>query len=294
MFADAVTVSVMSSDLRDGGHSGELAQADELLADPGFLVTADPERVVALLDLASGPAARLAAEVYRVSARLHRQAGAGMRRQLLAVDAASLGARELSARIASVPVDGEPAEEWGVDWATGSRFDPRRLRSLTGHTGVVGVVATVMLDGRAIAVTGGQDGEVRVWDLATGEQVGEPLVGHTATVEAVATAVVDGRVVAVTGSGDGEVRVWDLATGEQVSGPLKGHTATVEAVATAVVDGRAVAVTGSFGGEALVWDLATGGYACKPLQGHTGWVTAAATAVVDGRVVAVTGSGDGE
>ncbi|MFB7081104.1 hypothetical protein ACFCYO_27175, partial [Streptomyces sp. NPDC056308] len=87
---------------------------------------------------------------------------------------------------------------------------------LTGHTGAVCAVATAVVDGRPVAVTGSVDETVRVWDLTTGQPIGEPLTGHTGAVCAVATAVVDGRPVAVTGSVDETVRVWDLATGQQV------------------------------------------------------------------------------
>ncbi|MEU2673125.1 hypothetical protein ABZ622_30545 [Streptomyces sp. NPDC007164] len=80
------------------------------------------------------------------------------------------------------------------------------------------------------AVTGSDDGTVRVWDLTTREQVGEPLTGHDDEVGAVATGVVDGRPVAVTGSDDGTVRVWDLSTYRQ-TGPALTFPAPVKAVA---------------------------------------------------------------
>ncbi|MFE6684247.1 hypothetical protein [Streptomyces sp. NPDC057729] len=101
---------------------------------------------------------------------------------------------------------------------------------MTNHTGAVWAVATGVVDGRPIAVTGSDDETVRVWDLATREQVGEPLIGHTDWVLAVATGVVDGRTVAVTGSRDGTVRVWDLTTHRQ-TGPALTFPAPVKAVA---------------------------------------------------------------
>jgi WD40 repeat protein len=52
---------------------------------------------------------------------------------------------------------------------------------------VVAVAATVLADGRVVAVTGSHDATVRVWDLATGTPVGDPLTGHTNWVVAVAT-----------------------------------------------------------------------------------------------------------
>jgi hypothetical protein len=48
-------------------------------------------------------------------------------------------------------------------------------------------VATAVVDGRPVAVTGGsENGHVRVWDLALGRPAGKPLTGHTGPVMAVA------------------------------------------------------------------------------------------------------------
>ncbi|MDH6578240.1 hypothetical protein [Kitasatospora sp. MAP5-34] len=58
----------MSGDQRDGDMGVESALVDWWLTDPGFLVTADPGRVVALLDAMSGPGAWLGAAVHQVSA----------------------------------------------------------------------------------------------------------------------------------------------------------------------------------------------------------------------------------
>jgi WD40 repeat protein len=52
---------------------------------------------------------------------------------------------------------------------------------------------------------------VRVWDLATGAPIGQPLTGHRNFVQSVATAQLNGRPVIVSGSYDGSIRVWDLA-----------------------------------------------------------------------------------
>ncbi|MFD9607190.1 WD40 repeat domain-containing protein [Streptomyces sp. NPDC059970] len=284
----------MSDDLNVDGVEAVLAGADGRLADPGFLVNADPEEVLALVDAASGPAGRLAGAVYRASAHLHRDAGSGVRRQLLALDAARYGDRGLAARITAVLVEGEPAAPWRVEWATGSMVDRSLWQTLAGHTdGVIGV-ATGVVDGCPVAVTSSRDGTVRVWDMATGRQVGQPLTGHTRAVIGVATGVVDGCPVAVTSSSDETVRVWDLATGRQVGEPLHEHTDWVTAVATAVVDGCPVAVTGSYDGTVRVWDLTTREQIGEPLQDHfRSDVEAVATAVVDGRPVAVTLTGGG-
>ncbi|MCW2623895.1 MAG: repeat protein [Mycobacterium sp.] len=125
--------------------------------------------------------------------------------------------------------------------------DHRFRQALTGHTDRVGAVATGVVDGRPVAVTGSWDETARVWDLATGQRVGEPLTGHTGPVVAVATGVVDGRSVAVTGSHDATVRVWDLATGRPAGRQLV-FPRPVRAVAVSP-DGRLVV---GFGWEVAV------------------------------------------
>ncbi|MFF4667845.1 hypothetical protein [Streptomyces sp. NPDC001282] len=178
----------MSDDLNVDGVEAVLAGADGRLADPGFLVNADSEEVLGLVDAASGPAGRLAGAVYR-----DREAGAGVRRQLLALDAARFGNRGL--------VEGEPAARWGVEWATGSMVDRSRWQPLAGHTSTVSGVATGGWRAVRSPSPAAGTGTVRVWDLATGRQVGRPLIGDTHMVSGVAMGVVDGCPVAVTDFG---------------------------------------------------------------------------------------------
>jgi len=78
-------------------------------------------------------------------------------------------------------------------------------------------------------VSGNDDKTVRVWDAATGQQVGDPLTGHTAPVESVAYSP-DGTSI-VSGGWDSTVRLWDATTGQPVGKPLIGHTDWVSSVA---------------------------------------------------------------
>jgi WD40 repeat protein len=133
------------------------------------------------------------------------------------------------------------------------------------HTGRV-AVATGMVGGCPVAVTGSEDQTVRIWDLTGGGLVGEPLVGHTGPVVTVATGVVDGRPVAVTGSSDRTLRVWHLSSGRLVGEPLVGHTGPINAVATVTIAGsRPLAVTGSRDRTVRIWDLTTGAAMGEPL-----------------------------
>ncbi|MGW4892520.1 WD40 repeat domain-containing protein [Kitasatospora sp. NPDC004240] len=281
----------MKGDLTYEAAWAESASAEERLTHPGFLVNADPEQIVPLLDDDLPGEPRQAARAYAAAARLHAGYSVAVRRQALALCAARNYAPELAARIIEVPVPGEPAAQWGVDWVTG-RENCRFRHAVTGRGSTVHAVAAAVGDGGALAVTGSQDGEVVLRDLASGELVGEPLRGHEGRVLAVATAVVGGRTVVVTGGEDGCVRVWDPAAGEQLGEPLRGHEGEVWSVATAVVDGRTVAVTGGGDGWVRVWDLAPGkelGAIGAPVLGHVTAVWALTAAVVDGRLMVVSG-----
>ena len=146
---------------------------------------------------------------------------------------------------------------------------------------------------------------MRVWRLADGAPVGEPLRGHTGRVNAVAVgALPDGTPVIVSGSNralndyraDDTVRVWRLADGTPVGEPLTGHTSWVNAVAVgALPDGTPVIVSGSHDDATVrVWRLADGAPVGEPLTGHTSWVNAVAVgALPDGTPVIVSGSGSG-
>jgi WD40 repeat protein len=81
-------------------------------------------------------------------------------------------------------------------------------------------VACTVLAGRPVAVTGSRDQTVRIWDLTTGNPIGDPLTGPAGPVDAVACAVVEGRSAAVTTGRDKILRMWNLTTRESVGIPL--------------------------------------------------------------------------
>ena len=125
------------------------------------------------------------------------------------------------------------------------------------------VNAVAVSPGGEFVVSGGADGAVRVWDLATGAQL-RALEGHSGAVWAVALTP-DGQVV--SGGVDGAVRVWDLATGAQLRA-LEGHSGAVWAVAL-TPDGQVV--SGGVDGAVRVWDLATGAQRARLVGLPGGW-----------------------
>ena len=82
-------------------------------------------------------------------------------------------------------------------------------------------------DGTILA-TGGFDGQVRLWDMATGDELLPPIHAHSDPVVAAAFSP-DGQVLA-TSSLDQTIKLWPLATRGEFD-TLRGHESVVWAVA---------------------------------------------------------------
>jgi WD40 repeat protein len=267
-------------------HAAAAGLLDELVEDPGFLLAADPARLLRMLPAASTLEGRQAAGVYRLCVHQLRDRAVEEAAAYLELTARQQHADRLAAGVERLGL----AQPWSARWAA---WQPATAHYLIGrHEGEVTSVAVGEVDGRPVAVSGSEDETVRVWDLHTGAPVGQPLTGHTSVVTAVAVGEVDGRPVAVTGGWDETVRVWDLRTGVPVGQPLTGHTGAVLTLAVGEVDGRPVAISAGHDRTVRVWDLRTGVPVGRPLTAHTNWIRAVAVGEVDGRPVAVTAADD--
>ena len=118
-------------------------------------------------------------------------------------------------------------------------------------------------------VSGSSDSIIRVWDVVTGQQIGEALRGHDHWVSSVAFSP-DGKHI-VSGSRDETIRVWDVTTGQQIGEALRGHDDWVNSVAFSP-DGKHI-VSGSNDKTIRVWDAVTGQQVGEALRGHEYQVT---------------------
>jgi WD40 repeat protein len=158
--------------------------------------------------------------------------------------------------------------EWYYLWRRA-----RGLVHLRGHRAGVHAVA-FSPDGR-LCGSGSEDGEVRVWDVATGLPHGGR---HGLTVNVCSLAFSpDGRLLAAGGNDTqrGEVKVWDVASGRLLAERADPRALT-ESVAFAP-DGRTLAVgrgASDRSGVLLLWDPEAGRE--RSVLRQTGLVTAVA------------------
>jgi WD40 repeat protein len=103
-------------------------------------------------------------------------------------------------------------------------------------------------DDRLLAI-GSADGNVQLWDVATGE-TRFTLPGHTGGASSLAFGA--GGYSLAVGTGSGEVWLWDTASGE-LSGTLQEHETAVTSVAFQA-DGFLIA-SGAADGSLKVWDM---------------------------------------
>ena len=118
-------------------------------------------------------------------------------------------------------------------------WDAQTGREVVTYKGNVGAINSVAFspDGKRLAIAAGtswRDGEIKVWDAETGQEL------HTLPAGGSSVAFSpDGRRIAGAGkrpidvpgpSGSGEVKVWDAETGRELL-TLQGHTSVVSNVA---------------------------------------------------------------
>ncbi|KAF8696055.1 hypothetical protein HU200_036943 [Digitaria exilis] len=160
--------------------------------------------------------------------------------------------------------DGTTTADYGVPF-----------RRLTGHSHFVQDVV-LSSDGQ-FALSGSWDGELRLWDLATGLTT-RRFVGHEKDVLSVAFSV-DNRQI-VSASRDRTIKLWNTLGECKYTiggdhGASEGHNGWVSCVRFSPNTLHPTIVSGSWDRSVKVWNLTN----CKlrsTLQGHGGYVNAVA------------------
>jgi WD40 repeat protein len=173
-----------------------------------------------------------------------------------------------------------------------------KVHAFMGASNEVRCVVVGELVDRPVIISGGYDKTIRIWDLAEGKPVGEPLTGHTGWVEAVTlTEWKDQPVIVSGGAFEEGVRIWDPVQGRQISTHpavpegFVGNSA-IYALDVGEIEGQPIIVSSSYDGHIQFWNLPNGMPVGEPLTGHDGPVKSLVFTELRGRPVVVSAGDD--
>ena len=294
--------------LEHAAAGGDPSDIDELVLDPGFLAHGRSAELRAVLSKLTDPRHQAISDIYAAAlAALLTRSGDTIADQTtesreesdlrfllaqMSLAARCRGVDELAARIRL----GNGADEapWQATWAAWRQQSPH-LR-LTGFTDRVRAVTTATLaDGSAVAVTAGDGGGIRIWDVLRGSLIRDIPRAHKGSIVALASGKLrDGTVIIVSTGDDYTAGVWDADTGRAVGSPVSLHDSPVHGVAVAQLGNGTVVLTGDDRGIVRVWNPRTGGQVRKEYHWEESAITAIALVDLGGAVHAVSAHHNGE
>ncbi|MEV0850589.1 WD40 repeat domain-containing protein [Streptomyces sp. NPDC049954] len=155
------------------------------------------------------------------------------------------------------------------------------------YRGSVDALAIQLTGSGWIAAAGHHDGTLRIWDLGSGESLGE-VPAHAGPITEIAITSVENRSMLLTASEDDTIRCWDVETGTLIlRDVLAGHTSDVIGAVPTTVENRPVAVTVSKDLTVRTWDLRSPRPPAE-LAGHPNWVRSLQLHRIAGHLYAVT------
>ena len=172
------------------------------------------------------------------------------------------------------------------------QHEPRLVTFLRGHSTEVERVA-LSRDGRLMASASCvkqsdlgpcQGGEVRLWDIAAGKQIGAPLIGHVSGIVALAFSTDSTSIISI-GRDRAAIR-WTVPTGGRVSHILLDDGDTNDEVHSAALSAdQSKVALGTLNGIVQLWSTVAGKFVGQTLGTHSPMVRSVAFSP-DGRLLA--------
>jgi hypothetical protein len=232
-------------------HAAGCGMLASLVREPWYLLTADPNRLMSVLETYRGDVPADAVRVYTEVVHHVREKVIADAASYLEMVARQRGVTELADRVAQSPV----ARVWRVPWA---RWEARTTPSQTLASGVseISALGTGSWEpGRPVALIGRKDGTVEVWDLDSGDRLAECKAdGVRDTTHLAMVNTPRGRLL-VASWASGLLGLFDLRAEKGVILRGLGEHATVTALCFAERDGHQVCVTAHRDLRLAIWDL---------------------------------------
>ena len=131
------------------------------------------------------------------------------------------------------------------------------------------------------------DGEIRIYDVTTGEISQNPLTGHTDWIRCLACSSNDERII--SGSHDRTIRIWNAETGEMLRKLSRDVVSSEWITCIAFSPDEKHIVSGSDKGAVSIWSVDTGDvYRYKEFNA---WIHSVAFTPNGGRIISVSPKG---
>jgi WD40 repeat protein len=144
---------------------------------------------------------------------------------------------------------------WKPLWANVAPPEYRIM--LNAHDGYVRGVDLHPLDGEMLALTGGNDGSMCLWNVSTGVQRWR-VQAHDGHITGLRFLEVGDLLTAISAGADAVVRVWDVREKRHLA-EFSGHTIDPIRITTGTVEGRPVVVSADAWGDVWAWNPVGGG-----------------------------------
>jgi len=213
-------------------YAAKAGMLDKLLIDVGFLMVAEPTRLVRELPAATTAPAVQAEQAMQQATPYLLTSTPGDRASYLEMAARRNRVDWLATQLCEL----QPIRAWRISWTHWRSPSPHRV--LGAASGGIYGLAITEVDGQTVVVSRDEQGLTRCWEIRTGKPVGDTLTGWPNSL-ALAVGQLDGKSILIHPCAeDGQaLEVWDIAEGIEVREPLTLATNDPRSLAFFELDG---------------------------------------------------------